>query len=38
MDDTEKCVSFNRFICKNDLSLLEVCYLSLCQPLTDLVY
>jgi hypothetical protein len=36
MDDTGKCcVSFNRFIGKNDLSLFEVCTLSLYQPLTD---
>jgi hypothetical protein len=38
MDDTRKCcVSFNRFIGKNDLSLFEVSSLSLCQHLTDFV-
>lgn len=38
MDGTGKCcVSFKRFIGTNDLSLFEVCSLSLCQPLIDLV-
>lgn len=38
MDGTRKCcVSFNRFIVKNDLRLFEVCSLSLCQPLNDLL-